>query len=88
MTRSVIDRVHTWFTDATGVVESVHRAGVVGAVEGGGVDMGGRLVYVGTPRAVPPSSAVPGGLRQTVSITVFTTWWKENIINCITEIVS
>ena len=73
MTRSVIDRVHTWFTDATGVVESVHGAGVVGAVEGGGVDMGAGLVDIGTPRAVPPSSTVPGGLRQTVSITVFTT---------------
>lgn len=88
MTRSVIDRVHTWFTDATRVVESIDGAGVVGAVEGGGVDMGGRLVYVGTPRTVPPSSTVPGGLGQTVSITVFTTWWKEIIINCITEIVS
>ena len=88
MTRSVIDRVHTWFTDAASVVESVDGAGVVGAVKGGGVDMGGGLVDVGTPRAVPPSSTVPGGLRQTVSITEFTTWSKVIVINCITEIVS
>lgn len=38
----------TWLTNSAGVVESVHRTGVVGAVQGGGVDVGGGFVCVGT----------------------------------------
>lgn len=53
----------TWLTNAASVVESVHRAGVVGAVQGSGVDVGGGFVSVGTTRTVPPRGTVSSGLR-------------------------
>lgn len=53
----------TWLTNAASVVESIHRTGVVGAVQGGGVDVGGGFVCVGTTRTVPPWGTVSSGLR-------------------------
>jgi hypothetical protein len=64
---------YTWLTDAASVVERVHGTRVVGAVQGGRVDIGGRFVGVGTARTVPSWGAVTSGLRQAVSITVLTT---------------
>lgn len=52
----------TWLTNAASVVESIYWTGVVGAVQGGGVDISGGFVSVGTTRTVPPWGTVSSGL--------------------------